>query len=87
MLAALALPAASGRLLETLMWKNAPEAKVPFAQVIENRSGIITVDRAGTVYGNGVYDGHFNVELTQRQQTASCAPMRSACSTRRRATC
>ena len=40
------------------------QAKVPFTKVIENRSGIIAVDRSGTVYGNGVYDGHFNVELT-----------------------
>ncbi|HKX41608.1 MAG TPA: spermidine synthase, partial [Burkholderiaceae bacterium] len=46
-------------------WKGAPEAKTAFAQVVENRSGIVTVDRSGTIFGNGVYDGHFNVELTR----------------------
>ena len=31
--------------------------------MIENRSGIITVDTDRTVFGNGMYDGHFNVDL------------------------
>jgi hypothetical protein len=31
---------------------------------VENRSGIVTVDRHGAVFGNGAYDGHFNVDLT-----------------------
>jgi hypothetical protein len=31
--------------------------------VVENRSGIITVDADGTVFGNGMYDGRFNVRL------------------------
>ncbi len=64
-LAVLALPAVSGNVLEALQWKGAPEGKTAFAAVIENRSGIVTVDRSGTVYGNGTYDGHFNVELTR----------------------
>jgi spermidine synthase len=34
-----------------------------FAHTIENRSGIITVDVDGTVYGNGMYDGRFNTDL------------------------
>lgn len=63
--AVLTLPAASDRLLEALLWKRAPSATTPFAQVVENRSGIVTVDRAGTVYGNGAYDGHFNIDLTR----------------------
>ncbi|ABD68535.1 putative spermidine synthase [Rhodoferax ferrireducens T118] len=63
-LAVLALPAASEKVLESLQWKGAPESKTPFAAVVENRSGIVTVDRTGTVFGNGAYDGHFNVELT-----------------------
>jgi spermidine synthase len=62
-IAALTLPAASGKVLEALLWKGAPEARTAFAQVVENRSGIITVDRSGTVFGNGAYDGHFNVDL------------------------
>lgn len=63
-LAVLALPAASEKVLESLQWKGSPESKTAFAAVVENRSGIVTVDRTGTVYGNGAYDGHFNVELT-----------------------
>lgn len=58
------LPLASGKLLEALQWKGAPQAKTAFAQIVENRSGIVTVDNTGTLFGNGVYDGHFNVELT-----------------------
>ncbi|WP_210184219.1 fused MFS/spermidine synthase [Bradyrhizobium macuxiense] len=34
-----------------------------FAHVVENRSGVITVDTDGTVYGNGMYDGRFNTSL------------------------
>jgi spermidine synthase len=34
-----------------------------FAHIIENRSGIITVDTDGTVFGNGMYDGRFNTSL------------------------
>jgi predicted membrane-bound spermidine synthase len=57
------IPALSGHVLESLQYKGTRYANVPFAQVVENRSGIITVDRSGTVFGNGVYDGHFNVDL------------------------
>ncbi len=58
-----ALPALSSGVLEALLWKGSPDAKGPFIHVIENRSGIITVDREGTVYGGGMYDGRFNVDL------------------------
>jgi len=58
------LPLASGKLLEALQWKGAPQAKTAFTQIVENRSGIVTVDGTGTIFGNGAYDGHFNVELT-----------------------
>jgi spermidine synthase len=30
---------------------------------VENRSGIITVDAKGRVFGNGLYDGSFNLDL------------------------
>ncbi|MGY2490307.1 spermine/spermidine synthase domain-containing protein [Cupriavidus sp. CP313] len=63
MLTVAALPALSNGVLETLLWKGSSDAKGPFAHVIENRSGIITVDREGTVYGGGMYDGRFNVDL------------------------
>ncbi|HKW84588.1 MAG TPA: fused MFS/spermidine synthase [Burkholderiaceae bacterium] len=61
--AVLTLPAASDKVLEALLWKGAPEAKTAFARVVENRSGIVAVDSTGTVFGNGAYDGHFNVQL------------------------
>jgi len=63
-LAVSVLPPASGKLLEALQWKGAPQAKTAFTHIVENRSGIVTVDTTGTIFGNGVYDGHFNVELT-----------------------
>ncbi|MFQ5763631.1 MAG: hypothetical protein ACE5GT_01770 [Rhodospirillales bacterium] len=33
-----------------------------FAEVIENKSGVITVTPAGVVFGNGLYDGAFNTD-------------------------
>ncbi len=62
LLAVVAIPTFSGRVLENLQWKGAPDAK-PLVQVLENRSGIITVDAAGTVFGHGMYDGKFNTDL------------------------
>jgi hypothetical protein len=56
------LPLASGNILESLLWKMPPAKTVPFSRVVENRSGIITVDHQGTVFGNGSYDGHVNVD-------------------------
>jgi spermidine synthase len=60
--AMLFIPRWSSSVLESLQWKGSPLAK-PFTHVIENRSGIITVDTDRTVFGNGMYDGHFNVDL------------------------
>jgi spermidine synthase len=61
--AALALPPLTSGLLERLLWKATLPADARFARVVENRSGIITVDAAGTVFGHGMYDGRFNVDL------------------------
>jgi spermidine synthase len=35
----------------------------PIVAAVENRSGIITVDGDRDVYGNGIYDGQFNIDL------------------------
>jgi spermidine synthase len=35
----------------------------PFAHVVENRSGVITVTADGAIYGGGAYDGVFQVDL------------------------
>ena len=62
MLALIAIPHWSANVLESLQWKGVAEAK-PFVQVVENRSGIITVDADGNVFGSGMYDGRFNTDL------------------------
>jgi hypothetical protein len=49
------------RVLENLQSKSVSDHD--FAHVVENRSGIITVDTDGTVFGNGMYDGRFNTGL------------------------
>jgi spermidine synthase len=61
-LAILAIPRASANVYEALQWKGAPDAE-PLTQVVENRSGIITVAADGAVFGNGMYDGYFNTDL------------------------
>ncbi len=61
-LALVAIPRWSATVLEALQWKGAAEAQ-PLVHAVENRSGIITVAADGTVFGNGMYDGHFNTLL------------------------
>jgi spermidine synthase len=58
---AIANPVIAHRVLENLQSKGASDHD--FAHVVENRSGIITVDTDGTVFGNGMYDGRFNTDL------------------------
>jgi spermidine synthase len=55
-------PRLSATVFETLQWKGTLGAP-PLVRVVENRSGIITVAADGTVFGNGMYDGHFNIDL------------------------
>ena len=55
------VPLLSQRLFENLLYRgNVDHA---FTNVVENRSGIIAIDTDGTVFGNGMYDGRFNVRL------------------------
>ena len=61
LIALLATPAVNADILEHLQQKGFGQQ--PLVQVVENRSGIITVDRAGTVFGNGMYDGKFTTDL------------------------
>jgi spermidine synthase len=60
--AVVVIPRASTNVLASLQWKGAPNAQA-FTDVVENRSGIITVTADGTVFGNGMYDGRFNTDL------------------------
>ena len=60
-IAAILIPATASRLVENLQYKRIADHS--FADVVQNRDGIITVDTDGTVFGNGMYDGRFNVDL------------------------
>jgi spermidine synthase len=55
------IPVMSHHLLENLLFKR--QVDHDFASVVENRSGIITVEPDGMVFGNGMYDGRFNTRL------------------------
>ena len=59
--AMIGIPLMSHRLLENLLFKR--NVDHGFASVVENRSGIITAEPDGTVFGNGMYDGQFNTRL------------------------
>jgi spermidine synthase len=49
---------------EKLQFKTAYDPKVRFAHVVETRSGVITVNQAGQIFGGGIYDGAFNTSLS-----------------------
>ena len=60
-LACIAVPLMSHRVFEGLL--DSGKFNHDFADIVENHSGIIVVDKDGTVYGNGMYDGRFNTRL------------------------
>jgi spermidine synthase len=62
-LASVAIPVTSHHVFESLLGKGT--SSYDFADIVENRSGIITVDKDGTVFGNGMYDGRFNTRLAE----------------------
>ncbi|OYW78107.1 MAG: hypothetical protein B7Z37_01145 [Verrucomicrobia bacterium 12-59-8] len=51
------------RLYERLQYKHDFQDGMRFAQIIESRHGVITVDTSGAVYGNGAYDGMIGTKL------------------------
>jgi spermidine synthase/MFS family permease len=66
-LAAFSILAASRGILfsgmyERLLFKELFHRGMAFTDLVENRSGVIAVDAHDTVYGGGVYDGHFNID-------------------------
>lgn len=65
--ASIALFATNGkvydRIYERLLYKSKLEPDTRFAEVIETKSGVITVTQDGTVYGGGAYDGRFNTSI------------------------
>lgn len=64
-LSAALTPYAYGGLYERLQFKTGYQPGERFAQVIENRSGVITLGADGTVYGGGAYDGVINTSLAR----------------------
>jgi spermidine synthase len=55
--------AAYDRIWERLMYKGAFTPDTKFADIIETKSGVITVTQNDVVYGGGAYDGKFNTSL------------------------
>lgn len=49
-------------LYDRLLFKDYPHHGNRIVELVENRSGVIAVDVNQTVYGGGVYDGHFNID-------------------------
>jgi spermidine synthase len=56
-------PRAYDRIWERLLFKQSFQPDTKFAEIIETRSGVITVTQDGTVYGGGAYDGRFNTSI------------------------
>ncbi len=56
-------PRVYDRIWERLLYKTKMEADTKFAEVIETKSGVITVTGDGTVYGGGAYDGRYNTSI------------------------
>jgi spermidine synthase len=50
-------------LYERLQLKREYAESLRFAHTVETKAGVITVSSGGTVYGGGVLDGRFNVDL------------------------
>jgi spermidine synthase len=48
---------------ERLQYKHEWQQAGQFAHIVETKSGIVTVSQDGAIYGGGVYDGMFNVDL------------------------
>jgi spermidine synthase len=53
------------RMYERLLVKTGYRHDMQFRNLVENRSGVIAVDTYETVYGGGIYDGHFNTDPVQ----------------------
>jgi spermidine synthase len=53
------------RVYERLILKGEFDGTQRFAEVVENRSGVITVATDGTIYGGGGYDGVINTSLLE----------------------
>jgi spermidine synthase len=57
------LPTLFGDFYEKLMFRTLYAEAGHFRDIIENRSGVITVTQGGIVYGTGAYDGRVTINL------------------------
>src|SRR5262249_48317392 len=48
---------------ERLLMKNRYSSQIRFFQISETKSGVVTVASDGTVFGGGIYDGHYNLDV------------------------
>src|SRR5262249_6617527 len=55
-------------LYERLIYKNEFDGTQRFAQIVENKHGVLTVTQEGSVYGGGTYDGVVNVALQENEK-------------------
>lgn len=62
---AITWPAFQG-LYERLQYKQDYQSGMKFAEIVESRHGVITVDTSGAIYGNGAYDGVIDTALEPR---------------------
>jgi spermidine synthase len=60
-------PLAYDRIYERLVFKNEYDG-TRFQQIIENKSGVVTVAQDGTVYGSGIYDGVVNTSIVENDK-------------------
>jgi len=51
------------RIYERLIYKSRMKDTIEFEHIVENRHGLVTVTKGGTVYGNGFYDGELNTDI------------------------
>ncbi len=63
----LLLPLSYDRIYEKLVFKDEYTGQ-HFQQVVENKSGVITVAEDGTVYGSGIYDGVVNTSIVENDK-------------------
>lgn len=49
--------------IDSMLFRGELANSSPITRVVENRYGIAAVSKDGTVYGGGIYDGHFNTDL------------------------
>jgi spermidine synthase len=50
---------------ERLIYGPGWRSRAPFTHIVENRHGVIAVNRDGVVYGGGLYDGMVRIDLAQ----------------------